>query len=551
MLVLFAFQWWNAQQLRQQANQPGVVQQQRPGGQPLGQPPVGPDGGVPPAPQNPDAANGDAQNQDPQSQEPAAPARPQRPREQRELLLGNLRVQADSRDGVLSDIWLPGTYESVEDKRNEVDYRFLHGQPLAGGLVNLTVKEGNTSLIPVGENWEFDAGDGPEPRVRFANEADGLKVTKQVTGSADSNAFVVELEFENTTTDPKTFTYSLEGPSGLDSESQRGGEGTDIYLFYGQRAPRGEVIVTELAATDLTNNAWERQDGVAWVAASNNYFVTILLPGDLGGDMAALKEAGAQIEAAWAQAYPEWSALEELAKAAGRRFDPARVDADLIDDAYLNLRVGLRSQSVTLAAGEKRVDRFTVFCAPRDSELFANYEALNFSGINSYGWFGGLIRLFIWLLDALKGLCFGSYGLAIIALTVLVKLCLHPVSRRSQASMHRFQKRMQKIKPEMDALKERYPDPKDRMKMHQEMQKLWKEHDVNPGQQMGGCLMIFLQFPVWISLYTTLQYAIGLRQASFLYIEDLTLPDHLFSLGSRGTSRTSTFCLCSTLFSRW
>jgi YidC/Oxa1 family membrane protein insertase len=95
--------------------------------------------------------------------------------------------------------------------------------------------------------------------------------------------------------------------------------------------------------------------------------------------------------------------------------------------------------------------------------------------------------------------------------------------------MMRFQKKMQRMKPELDELKARHGD--NRIKLNQEMQKLWKKHDVNPAQQMAGCLIIFLQLPIWFGLYSTLQYAIGLRQAPFLYIEDLTRPDMLFSFG--------------------
>jgi YidC/Oxa1 family membrane protein insertase len=63
------------------------------------------------------------------------------------------------------------------------------------------------------------------------------------------------------------------------------------------------------------------------------------------------------------------------------------------------------------------------------------------------------------------------------------------------------------------------------------MQRLFKEHGLNPAQQMGGCLILFLQLPIWYALYSTLQYALGLRQAGFLYIEDLTRADQLFHIG--------------------
>jgi YidC/Oxa1 family membrane protein insertase len=136
----------------------------------------------------------------------------------------------------------------------------------------------------------------------------------------------------------------------------------------------------------------------------------------------------------------------------------------------------------------------------------------------------------MWLLGLLKTISLGSWGLAIILLTVVVKVCLHPINRKSQGSMQRFQKKLQKVKPQMDEIKAKYAQ--NRIKMNQELQKVFKEHGINPGQQMAGCLILFLQLPIWLGLYYSLQYAIGLRQASFLYVSDLTRPDHLFSFGT-------------------
>jgi YidC/Oxa1 family membrane protein insertase len=123
---------------------------------------------------------------------------------------------------------------------------------------------------------------------------------------------------------------------------------------------------------------------------------------------------------------------------------------------------------------------------------------------------------------------FHSWGLAIIGLTALVRLCLHPLNRKQQASMMRYQKKVGAIKPQMDALKEKYGS--NRMKMNQEMQKLFKEHGINPAQMMGGCLMIFAQLPVWFALYRSIEYSLDLRHAPFLWITDLTKPDNLLTL---------------------
>ena len=146
-------------------------------------------------------------------------------------------------------------------------------------------------------------------------------------------------------------------------------------------------------------------------------------------------------------------------------------------------------------------------------------------GLKYFLRFLALLSVNLGVLNLLRTVTQGNWGLAIILLTVLVKLCLHPITRKNQRGMMRMGKVMGKIKPEMDALQEKYGE--DRMKYSQEVQKLWKKHDVNPGKQMLGCLVIFLQMPIWIGIIWSLDYTVELRQASFLWIQDLTRPDML------------------------
>jgi YidC/Oxa1 family membrane protein insertase len=127
-----------------------------------------------------------------------------------------------------------------------------------------------------------------------------------------------------------------------------------------------------------------------------------------------------------------------------------------------------------------------------------------------------LLQVFHWVLR--------DWGLAIIALVVLVRAILHPISKHSQVSMLK----LQKMGPEMERLKKKYGDDKEalakaQMEMHKEM-------GITP---FLGCLPMFLQMPIWIALYSALQNDIVLRQAPFLWgltwIHDLARPDRLIS----------------------
>ena len=110
----------------------------------------------------------------------------------------------------------------------------------------------------------------------------------------------------------------------------------------------------------------------------------------------------------------------------------------------------------------------------------------------------------------------GNYGLDIILLTLIIKLLLWPLTQKSFVSM----KRMQKLAPQMQRLKEKFGD--DKTRLNKEMMDLYKRNKVNP---LGGCLPMLLQFPFFIGFYNALLTPIELRHASFLWIQDLSRPD--------------------------
>ena len=110
-----------------------------------------------------------------------------------------------------------------------------------------------------------------------------------------------------------------------------------------------------------------------------------------------------------------------------------------------------------------------------------------------------------------------NYGLAIILLTILIKLLLHPINKRSMGSM----KAMQNLQPKLKELREKYKNDKQRLNM--EMMNLFKLHKVNP---MGGCLPMHAQFPIYIALYKVLWNSVELYRAPFFWFyKDLSAPD--------------------------
>jgi YidC/Oxa1 family membrane protein insertase len=133
-----------------------------------------------------------------------------------------------------------------------------------------------------------------------------------------------------------------------------------------------------------------------------------------------------------------------------------------------------------------------------------------------WGWFFFLTKPIYWLLHQLHILT-GNVGIAIICLVVVLKVIVLPLAYKSYVSMAR----MKELQPEMEALKERAGD--DKQKLQKEMMQLYKEKKVNPA---AGCLPMLFQIPIFFSLYKVIYVTIELRQAPFFgWIRDLSAPD--------------------------
>ncbi len=163
---------------------------------------------------------------------------------------------------------------------------------------------------------------------------------------------------------------------------------------------------------------------------------------------------------------------------------------------------------------------YLAFIGPKSLDLLNKIDA-NMAGLIDFGWFSGLAKLILYIMKYFYSL-FGNWGVAIILLTLLVRVIVLPFNLMSFKSM----KKMQLLQPEMKALREKYKD--DPQKMNQEVMQLFKTHKANP---MGGCLPMLLQFPVFIALYRMLGQSIELYQAPFgLWIHDLSLKDPYYVL---------------------
>jgi YidC/Oxa1 family membrane protein insertase len=190
----------------------------------------------------------------------------------------------------------------------------------------------------------------------------------------------------------------------------------------------------------------------------------------------------------------------------------------------------------TIAIGGTGTANARLFAGAKEASVVGiNFPGFGLGGYNKqlnlnhfdllidWGWFYFITKPMFLALDWFYHLV-GNFGVAILLVTVLVKLIFFPLANKSYASMAK----MKSVQPQLTALKERYPD--DKVKQQQEMMEIYKKEKINP---IAGCLPIALQIPVFFSLYKVLFVTIEMRHAPFYgWIKDLSAPDptNLFNL---------------------
>lgn len=197
-----------------------------------------------------------------------------------------------------------------------------------------------------------------------------------------------------------------------------------------------------------------------------------------------------------------------------------------------SVRAGLRFPSAELKPAELKSYSYRVFIGPKHNILLRQMDNFwskqkwgsGWGDVMQYGWFWFVSRPLNWLLNVYHNLIDGvaknwAWGLAIIFLTITVRFAIWPLHAKSTHTM----KRMAKLKPEMDKLREKYPD--DPNKLNTEMMGLYRKFGINP---LGGCLPMFIQIPIFFGFYRMLQYAVELRGQGFLWVDDLSQPDTLW-----------------------
>lgn len=251
---------------------------------------------------------------------------------------------------------------------------------------------------------------------------------------------------------------------------------------------------------------------LAWLASENRYFV-------------AISSAPAVDQAIDETA--DVTALQSIYPTITTDIYPNLAESPSTKDIDRRVVFSFISDTLTLAPGQASTDdqlSLDLFAGPREGAIFADqpYKALKYDltiryslgGMCGFCTFQWLANLLLGFLQILHSVIF-DWGVAIVILVLVVRLCLHPLTKRGQTNMMKMGKQMAAIQPEMDKLKKKYAE--DPRQMQQAQMQLFREKGINPAAGALGCLPMFLQMPIWIALYAMLYYAIELRHEPAFY----------------------------------
>jgi YidC/Oxa1 family membrane protein insertase len=363
-------------------------------------------------------------------------------------------------------------------------------------------------------------GDGVFQLTRTANGlraektlSNGLHLVKEFeTGS--NYLVTVTARLENRSAQPlalpvQEWVIGTSTPMGLLDDATR----LAVYWYNGTK--RGQITLSDFSSTTFgciprtpPSQVTGGSSDVVWASVQNQFFALAVIPSS--------NAPATQIVVVKTNLPPP--SAQELKEFSNANKNPA------------GLLTSLTYPALTLSPTQSVVQQFYVYAGPKEFGTLARIttqfgQNLDEEIMDYRGFFGFFAKVLLLSMNGLHHLFSLPYGLAIIVITVIIKLVFWPLTQASTRSM----KRMQAFQPQMKAIQERFKD--DPAKMNRKMMEFMKEHKVSP---LGGCLPMLLQIPVFFGFYRMIQSAIELRGAQFLWACDLSKPDTIFQIPGTG-----------------
>ncbi len=347
--------------------------------------------------------------------------------------------------------------------------------------------------------------------INYAELEPILKIVKTYTIYPKSYLVDCNVVINDVSIKDQKVSFSLTGPVGIGHEDKRTNDRKAIAGFIDSKGQVNAVIkpVANImkAKTDADNRFDKSGENFIWAAIGNKYFTAIVVPAaDEGALYCKL------ISDKWAAYYN------------------AGLKDGVADDT---VGVGLKVGPEVIKSNESKVYKFQLYLGPKDRAVFDGDKRFRDLGfVNTIDM--ACCCFFCPIMALIRPLSFGlitlmdlmykvlpNYGVVIIILVLIVRLLMHPLTRKGQVAMSK----MGKLSPMVEEIKKKYSG--DKVEMNKQMMALYKTHGASP---VLGTLPMLLQMPIWVALYTAIDASISLRGAKFLpiWITDLSAPDSVF-----------------------
>lgn len=414
-----------------------------------------------------------------------------------------------------------GLLHPIADADGEIQYRsftlekiFFDDLEFDLGSMNWNLKK---EQIENGESvvcWlDVTADEQPVARITMAYE-----VHRQPEELLQSD-LLVELRVDNLTDTPFEVRWIMHGPVGVPRADSRFDDRAVLSAIRHPDATEPKVEMNRIAGTEHDDDDPIDNDELPgdffWAAVANKFFTAV-----------------------WAPVSPDGSSRAQYLKEIQRVSLNGAPGAPSTTEPAVTIRY--ISRETTIDGGASASFPMECYLGPKSRVAFNTvpaYVARNYYAQIPASYQVGpcavltpmwLVQLMIRLLGWFHAVVF-NYGVAIILLVVMVRGLLHPLTKKTQVNMMRMQQANAKLAPKIEELKRRFGN--DKTRFHQEQMALMRESGINPATQVFSCLPMFIQMPIWIALYTSLNYNIDMRhQPFFLWINDLTVPDGLIHL---------------------
>src|SRR5262245_9690442 len=352
-----------------------------------------------------------------------------------------------------------------------------HKYSVQSGLIGEGLPNHKTVFTSQASSYQLDGQDTLEVKLE-AVTPEGVRVVKTFTFKRSSYVINIAQTITNGTREPITahayFQLTRDGRPPADDKAM-----VQTYTGLAVYTEQDKFVKVSFADVDKGKTPYSKTAEDGWIAVAQHYFVAALLP-------------------------PEKTPREYYTRR-------------LAENLY---SAGVIIPMGSIAPGATGKAAVNLYAGPEEQD---NLKAVapGLELVVDYGWLTVIAAPLFWVLELFHK-WLGNWGLAIIALTVVIKLIFFPLSAASYKSMAR----MKHVTPRLMKLREMYGD--DRVKLNQAMMELYKTEKINP---LGGCLPIVVQIPVFIALYWVLLQSVELRQAPFFgWITDLSAQDPYYIL---------------------